>query len=185
MKKEDKERRRQEAVHRDMPVTVLLCIITVTTLFLSGLDGEKKVNGLTLPAIELSPKDATWTKKQVAKITRWACAMIEKYGFSPDPSKHPGAWRSAQEKIRVLGKTLDRYLPQETCYGEARIAQLAVLEVVWRGVMTLRKETRQEAIWLRTTMTTLTDRFVEVESPLDWAITDTYMEVTDYLTGQA
>lgn len=41
MKKEDKERRRQEAVHRDMPVTVLLCIITVTTLVLSGLDGEK------------------------------------------------------------------------------------------------------------------------------------------------
>ena len=186
MKKEEKERRRTEAAERHMPVTVLMCIVTCVTLLLEGLEGAKTVKGIHFPAIDnLSEKDATWTKRQAAKIARWACATMEKHGFKMQPGKDAGIWKEANRKCQVLGKSMNEHLPEGTCYGEAVIAQLAVLECVWRGVMALRKETSQEAIWLRTTMTTMTEHFVKVESPIDWAITDTYMEVSDYLTGQA
>lgn len=183
MKSADKLRRQREAALRDMPVTVLLCILTSASVILHGADGGGVLQGIRIPAFDLPPKDVRWMKVQTAKIARWATECLELYGFDPTKGS-TGTWNAARRKMDRLARELENVIP--ACSGadfwKYAVAQMAVLECCWQSVMVYKPEKRQQARYLLRTMRTLSDKYIAEESPLDWQMTEAYLAVSDYIT---
>lgn len=183
MKSTEKLRRQRAAALRDMPVTVLLCILTSADCLLRGLEGGGVLQGVRIPAIGLPARDVRWLKVQTAKITRWAAACLELYGF--DLAKGSSAtWAAARRKLDRIAKALDQAIPacSDADFLGYAVAQLAILECCWQSVVVCTPEKRRPALFLLRTMRTLSEHCIIEESPLDWQMTAAYLQVSDYIT---
>lgn len=185
MKNADKLQRQREAAFRDMPVTILLCIMTCAGCIMHGAEGGGVVRGVRIPAFELPRKDLTWAKTQAAKITRWATACLELYGFDLAHG-NTATWSAARRKMDRVTWALKRVIPiaSDSDYWPYSLAQMAILECCWQSVMVYRGESRRQAKFLLRTMRTMSDKYIAEESDIDWQMTKAYMQVSDYLTDK-
>lgn len=185
MPKVDKKARQEEAARRDMPLTVLLCIQAGLQGLLRGLDGEETLRGVRIPAIELDPTAAKWTRLQAAKVTRWAAEAMQAYGWNPAGPEYANnaAFREANKKLVYLGERLKKSMPPDMSYLTAVIIQLSVLELCWQGIITTNNDhTRASRTCLRT-LRTLDEKFIEPDSREDEILTEVFMDTVQHIKG--
>lgn len=185
MKAAERERRRIEAEKRNAPIHILIIINNMVTQIIYGLEGGKKVEGVQVPALNLTDKKQTkWCLQQCSKIIRWTAANLERYGFKFGVNMPSGMWNTGLEKVLLVGKALTHYAPALS-YQDQCIAQLIVAELAWHNVCVHENDKSREAKWLKQTLDTFTGRFIdeEGEDNISVAANDVYMAIDDILDG--
>ena len=186
MKASERELRKLEAEKRNSPIHLLVIINNMVTQIIYGLEGGKKVEGVQVPALNLTkPGQKKWCLQQCAKIIRWTAANLERYGFQFGKNMPSGLWNTGLEKILLVGKAISCYAPLSS-YQDQCIIQLIVAETAWHNVCVQRGDKSREAKWLKQTLATFTDRFTDEdgEDDISIAATDVYMAINDILDGR-
>lgn len=175
--------RRMEAERRDRLLHLLLITMTVYDQWLLGIDGGGPRDDDMVPALDMRGSEARWARFQLDRVYRRMAECFELLGYHGRYRLNAGQYRSVNEKIAVMNKSVRRYVSGAAGELHELVVCTKVLSLMLSALVQDTHETRRPVLMLDRVFSTFADHWFPNDVDMARAVVNIYADACGRVLG--